>query len=211
MNRFRRYFLTGLLVLAPPVVSFYVLYIIGGKLDKLLGGIFRGEFIRPGGIPGLGLLSLVLIITLVGMLASNILGRRVVGMWERLLLSIPILNRVFTGAKQIAEAIFRQGSGTFRQVVLVEFPRKGMYSVGFLTGQAAQELKRKSGEDLVSVFLPTTPNPTSGYLLLVPVADVMRLEMSVEDGLKLAISAGSYMPGRDQPEAERPAERPPAR
>ena len=191
MNRIRRHFLTGLIVLGPPVVSFYVLYLIGVKLDQLLGGVFRGEFLREGGIPGLGILSLVLIITLVGMLASNILGRRVVMMWERMLLSIPILNRVYNGAKQVAEALFRSDSRTFRQVVLIEFPRKGIYSVGFLTGEAVGELRHKAGKELASVFLPTTPNPTSGYLLLVPIGDVIKLDMSVEDGLKLAISQQS--------------------
>ncbi len=194
MHLFRRHFLTGLIVLGPPTVSFYVLYIIGVKLDKVLGGVFRGEFIREGGIPGLGILSLVLIITFVGMLASNIIGRRVVGMWESMLLKIPILNRVYNGAKQIAEALFRRESRTFRQVVLVEFPRKGIYSVGFLTGEPAGELRDKSGKDLISVFLPTTPNPTSGYLLLVPRDDAITLDMTVEDGLKLTISAGSVIP-----------------
>lgn len=194
MNRYRRYFLTGLVVVVPPVVSFYVLYVVGEWLDQLLGGRFRGEWIRPGGIPGLGILSLLLIIMLVGMLASRTLGRRVVSWWELLLARIPILNRVYLGAKQISEALFHQESRVFRKVVLVEFPRTGCWVIAFKTERASSEIETKTGERLVSVFLPTTPNPTSGYLLLVPEDDVIALDMNVEQGLKMVISAGSVVP-----------------
>jgi len=205
VNRFRRYFLTGLVVVVPPVVSFYVIYVVGEWLDQLLGGRFRGEWIRPGGIPGLGILSLLLIILLVGMLASRTLGRRVVAWWELLLARIPILNRVYLGAKQISEALFHQESRVFRKVVLVEYPRTGCWVIAFKTERASEEIESKTGQRLVSVFLPTTPNPTSGYLLLVPDDDVIPLEMNVEQGLKMVISAGSVVPrdalGRPIPSA----------
>ena len=193
---FRGYFLAGLVVVVPPVVTFYVLYVIGDQLDGILGGVFRGEWIRPGGVPGLGLVSLLLIILLVGMLASKTLGRKAVELYERLLARIPILNRVFIGTKQIAEAVFASDTQKFRKVVLIEFPRRGCYVIAFRTERAAEEMCTKAGSDLVSVFLPTTPNPTSGYLLLVPVEEIIELDISVEDGLKMVISAGSVVPER---------------
>ncbi len=191
---FRRYFLAGLVVVVPPVVTFYVLYVIGDQLDGILGGVFRGEWIRPGGVPGLGLVSLLLIILLVGMLASKTLGRKAVELYERVLARIPILNRVFIGTKQIAEAVFASDTHKFRKVVLIEFPRRGCHVLAFRTERAAEEMCQRVGEDLVSVFLPTTPNPTSGYLLLVPESDIIELSISVEDGLKMVISAGSVVP-----------------
>jgi uncharacterized membrane protein len=194
VNRYRRYFLTGLVVVVPPVFSFYVIYLVGDWLDQLLGGRFRGEWIRPGGIPGLGIMSLLLLIMLVGMLASRTLGRRVVHWWELILARIPILNRVYLGSKQISEALFHQESRVFRKVVLVEYPRKGCWVIAFKTERASIEIETRTGQQLVSVFLPTTPNPTSGYLLLVPESEVIPLDMNVEQGLKMVISAGSVVP-----------------
>jgi uncharacterized membrane protein len=187
----RRYFFTGLVVALPTALSFYLLYVIGERLDNVLGGVFRGEWIRPGGVPGLGLLSLLLIILLIGIITSKALGRRVVDFWERVLARIPILNRIYVGSKQIAEAVFRHESVVFRKVVLVEFPRKGLWALAFRTQDAPAEIQRRTNAHLVSVFLPTTPNPTSGYLLLVPEEEIIDLDMNVEQGLKIVISAGS--------------------
>jgi uncharacterized membrane protein len=187
----RRYFFTGLVVVLPTVVTFYLLYVIGEKLDNVLGGVFRGEWIRPGGIPGLGLVSLVLIILLIGIITSKTLGRRLVDFWERVLARIPILNRMYVASKQIAEAVFRHESVVFRRVVLVEFPRKGLYALAFRTQEAPAEIQRRTDANLIAVFLPTTPNPTSGYLILVPEEEIIDLDMNVEQGLKVVISAGS--------------------
>jgi len=197
----RRYFLTGLVVVLPTVVTFYLLYVIGERLDNVLGGVFRGEWIRPGGIPGLGLVSLLLIILLIGIITSKTPGRRLVEFWERILARIPIFNRVYVGSKQIAEAVFKQESLVFRRVVLVEFPRKGLYALAFRTQAAPEEIQKKTDANLVAVFLPTTPNPTSGYLILVPEEEVLDLDMDVEQGLKLVSSAGSVHPTPAAPPA----------
>jgi len=191
MSHIRRYFLTGLAVVLPTFVSFYILYVVGDALDGLLGGMFRGEWIRPGGIPGLGLLSLVLFILLIGIVTSKALGRRAVHLWDSLLAKVPILNRLYLGARQIVGALLQSESRVFRKVVLIEFPRPGCYALGFRTELADQEIRDRSGRQLVSVFLPTTPNPTSGYLLMLPVDEVVELDMDVEQGLKMVVSAGS--------------------
>lgn len=187
----RRYFFTGLVVVLPTVVTFYLLYVIGERLDNVLGGVFRGEWIRTGGVPGLGLLSLVLIILLIGIITSKTVGKRFVDIWEYVLARIPILNRMYVATKQIAEAVFRHESVVFRKVVLIEFPRKGLYALAFRTQEAPDEIQRRTNAHLVAVFLPTTPNPTSGYLILVPREEVIELDMNVEQGLKIVISAGS--------------------
>lgn len=205
----RRYFFTGLVVVLPTVVTFYLLYVIGERLDNVLGGVFRGEWIRPGGIPGLGLVSLLLIILLIGIITSKTIGRRFVDLWERLFVRIPIFNRIYVGSKQIAEAVFRHESLVFRKVVLVEFPRKGLYALAFRTQPAPPEIQRRTDADLVAVFLPTTPNPTSGYLILIPEEEVIDLDMDVEQGLKLVISAGSVHP--QVPVAPPPGQPPPRR
>jgi uncharacterized membrane protein len=194
MRQFRRYFLTGLVVVLPTVVSFYVIIVFGNWLDGLLGGMFRGESLREGGIPGLGVVSLVLMILLIGLITSKTVGRRIVEAWDQLLARIPILNRIYRGAKQVAEAVFQSESRVFRQVVLIPYPHPGIYAIAFQTERAGAEIQRRTSKDLVGVFLPTTPNPTSGFFLLVPSSEVITLDMDVEDGLKLVVSAGSVMP-----------------
>jgi uncharacterized membrane protein len=191
----RRHFFTGVLVLTPTVVTFYVLYRLFLFLDSLLGTYLRGEFIRPGGIPGMGLVTLLLFILLVGILTNNLLGRRFLAFWERTIGAIPLVNRVFTAIKQISEAILSNRETQFKKVVLVEYPRRGIYSLAFVVRPPAGVLGRKVGPGYVALFLPTTPNPTSGFFLLVAESEVIPLDLSVEDGLKLVISAGTVMPG----------------
>lgn len=136
-------------------------------------------------------MSVCLLVMLVGIITSKAIGRKIVHLWDRILFRIPVLNRIYMGIKQIADAVFQSDSRVFRKVVLVEFPRRGVYVIAFKTEMAGSEIRAKTGRELVSVFLPTTPNPTSGYLLLVPTDEVIDLDMSVERGLKLVVSAGS--------------------
>jgi uncharacterized membrane protein len=192
MRRLRGWLVTGILVTLPVAFTAYVLWQMFWKLDTLLGPIVT----RYLGIhvPGLGLLALVTILLVVGAFASNILGRRFVDLGDRIVHRIPLINTIYRAVKQIAEAVLADRRGVFREVVLVEFPRKGCYSLGFLTSRGKGEIQAKTAEDVVNVFLPTTPNPTSGYLLMVPVEDVHPLSMSIEDGMKLVISGGSVSP-----------------
>ena len=141
------------------------------------------------------LLVALLLISAVGRLARNYLGRRLIETVDFLILKIPLLNRVYSTLKQVNAAISSNQKSSFRQVVLLEFPRPGVYSVGFVTGDQHQEIQVKTRERVVSVFVPTTPNPTSGFLVLVPEDSLTRLDMSVADGIKFIISLGSIAPG----------------
>jgi uncharacterized membrane protein len=180
----RRHFITGVLVLTPTVGTVWLLYRLFTFLDSLLGGFLRGEYVRPGGIPGMGLVSLLLLILLVGILTNNLLGRRLLAFWE---------------IKQISEAVLSNRETKFRRVVLVEYPRKGIHSLAFVVRTPAGALRERMGEGYITLFLPTTPNPTSGFFLIVPEADVIPMDFSVEEGLKLVISAGTVMPGEVDP------------
>lgn len=193
MRRLRGDFLTGIVVLAPLVVTLYIFVQLFLKVDNLLG-----RFIRlPGGkeIPGLGFLAVVLLLVLVGMLARSVFGRTAIRAGEKLLTKIPLVNRVYIAVQQISRALLSGRRVPFRQVVLVEFPRKGVYCLGLVTSEAWEGIGAAGGRDLLAVFLPTTPNPTSGFLLFVPAEEVIPLEVNVEDALKMVISGGMVHPG----------------
>jgi uncharacterized membrane protein len=206
----RRHFLAGILVLTPTVVTIWILYklfvfldnLLGGFLDSMAARFLPDQFIRPGGIPGLGLISLILLVFLVGFLTNRfLLGRRLLGVWEQMVGRIPLVNRVFIAIKQISEAILSDKETKFRRVVLVEYPRRGIHSLAFVVRTPAGILRERVGEGHVALFLPTTPNPTSGFFLIVPESETVPLDFSVEEGLKLVISAGTVMPGEVRPGA----------
>jgi len=183
------YFITGILVIAPSGITLYILWKLFQKLDG-----FLGKYLPYGSIPGTGLLAVVCIVILIGMFTRNLVGRKLLQWWEAVLTRIPILSRFYIAVKQIGEAIFSSKSRAFRSVVLIQYPRKGLYSLAFVTSVPAHELKDKLGEGMISVFVPTTPNPTSGFFIVVPLKEVVPLSMSVEDGLKLVISGGTVQP-----------------
>jgi len=194
MRRLRGDLLTGIVVLAPLVVTLYIFVQLFLKVDRLLG-----RFIRPlpGGkeVPGLGFLAVVVLLVLVGMLARSVVGRTAIRAGEKLLTRIPLVNRVYLAVRQISQALLSGRRVPFRQVVLVEFPRKGVYCLGLVTSEAWEGIEVAGGkEDLLAVFLPTTPNPTSGFLLFVPAEEVIPLEIKVEDALKMVISGGMVYP-----------------
>lgn len=191
-HHFRNYLVAGLLVTLPVGVTVFVLLALFSFLDNLLGPIFtRWVGVR---IPGLGLLSGFLLIIAAGALASNIIGGRVVAVFDGLMMRIPLARTVYSATKQISDALLQQKRGAFKQAVLVEWPRQGMYTVGFVTGETRGEAQEKTAERVINVFVVTTPNPTTGFLCLVPESQVTPLEMSVEDALKLVISAGMVTP-----------------
>ncbi|MDI6771601.1 MAG: DUF502 domain-containing protein [bacterium] len=191
-HHFRRYLVAGLLVTLPVGVTVFVLMALFGFLDSLLGPIFT--YLVGTRIPGLGLAAGILLILATGALASNIIGGRVVQLFDGLMMRIPLARIVYSATKQISGALLQQKRGAFKQAVLVEWPRQGLYTVGFVTGETRGEVQQKTAERVVNVFVVTTPNPTTGFLCLVPESQVTPLEMSVEDALKLVISAGIVEP-----------------
>ena len=192
MKRLRNYLVAGLIVLIPVVITWQLLVWLFNLVDGLLGGVVAAIFHRP--IPGLGLVATVVIVFVVGLLAANFFGRRLIHYGETAMRRTPIVRGVYVAIKQLTDAFVRQEQAAFSKVGLVEYPRKGIYSLGFLTSPPTGELEEKAGADLVGLFVPTTPNPTSGFLLYVPRQDVVFLDMPVEDGLKLVISGGIVSP-----------------
>lgn len=193
----KRYFFAGLLVLLPLVITIWFLAWIVGLMDSvldLLPSSLRPNSYLPFAIPGLGALVTLALILLLGFLATSVVTRRLLVFWDRLLGRIPIFRGVYTSVQKLVESIFSQDQSG-RQVVLVEYPRRGMYTVGFATGLAGGELERRAQERLVNVFVPTTPNPTAGFYLLVPENEVKSLSMTPEEAFKLIVSGGMIKPG----------------
>ena len=201
MGRLRGYFFAGLLVLVPIVLTIYLFYQLFIGIDGLLRPyvshlLFKALHIEVAdySIPGLGLLTIVMLIVLAGMLARNYFGNKLLSLGNQMLARIPIINRIYITLQQISQAFFSERSEVFKKSALIEYPRKGIYSIGFITQDTRGIVQNKLSEDVVSIFMPTTPNPTSGYLLFVPKKDIMELNMSVEEALKLVISGGSIVP-----------------
>jgi uncharacterized membrane protein len=199
LQRLRGDFLTGLVVVLTMFLPGYLLWatiaFIDAKVVPLIPGRYNPENIFGRNIFGLGLLVFLVFTTLVGALTKGIVGRQILQTGERLVERTPIVRSLYNGLKQIVETIFSQSATSFKQACLVEYPRKGIWSVVFVSTEARGEIPGKVGEpDLVSVFLPTTPNPTSGYLLYVPRRDLIPLDMTIEDAAKLIISAGLVAP-----------------
>jgi uncharacterized membrane protein len=182
---FKKYFITGLLVILPVWATYYVLTALLGVIDGLLGDL-PSQFLGHR-FPGLGIITLILFVLLVGMLFANYLGSRVVKMSDELLHKVPLVRGVYFTVKQVMETFSMKHQ--FHGVALVEYPRKGCYSVGFMTGEVQGGSLGMSGK-FVTVFVPTTPNPTAGFLLILPETEVAKLDMSVEEGMKFIISLG---------------------
>lgn len=191
-HHLRTWLIAGLLVVMPLGVTVFVLLALFRFLDNLLGPSFT--LLLGTTVPGLGLIAGVALILVVGALASNIVGRRVVEGFDWLMMRIPLARTIYSATKQFSDSILTQNRGAFKEAVLVEWPRPGLYSVGFVTGETRGEAQEKTRERVINVFIITTPNPTTGFLCLVPESQIIELEMSVEDALKLVVSAGIVVP-----------------
>jgi uncharacterized membrane protein len=185
----RRYLFTGLLVIMPVVVTAFVLWRLFFALDDILGRFVETYIGRP--VPGVGLVALVALIMGIGAIASNILGGRAIRFGERLVTRVPLIGWIYATTKQLFSTILEERSQSFRKVVLVSYPKKGTYSVAFLTSESPKSVEGELGKGYVTVFLPTTPNPTSGFLLVVPADEIIPMDLTVDEGLKLVISAGA--------------------
>ena len=188
IQQLKRLFIRGLIALIPLVATIYVLNLIFSFLDSLLSVFVRDLFGIE--IPGVGALASILLILFIGFVVTNVLGARLIGFAEKLLHKVPIAPKIYFAIKQIIDAFSLQGKHTFSKVAMVEYPRKGIYSIGFIISDCRTEIQAVSDKKLINVFIPTTPNPTTGFLLMVPEDDVITLDMTVEEGLKLILSAG---------------------
>ena len=202
MSTLRRYLIAGLLVWIPLGVTVLVLKLLVDLMDQtvlLLPPRWRPDVLLGFHVPGIGLLLSFMILLGTGVIAANLLGRRLVALWESVLARIPLVRTIYSGAKQVVETVFAAGTQSFRKVLLIEYPRKGMWCLALQTGQTLGELQARTGEDLVAVFLPTTPNPTSGFVLMLPRKDVIELDMSVDEGVKMIMSMGVAVPPWPKP------------
>lgn len=191
-HRIRRYFITGLLVVTPLWGTYLILRALFVSLEGVLGNLLAEH--TQFYIPGLGIVVLAVLLLLVGMLATNIFGRKLVEAWESLLKRVPVVKTVYQVLKAVVDTFSIHNREQFSRVVLVEFPRKGQYSIAFVTGITKGEIQQITPERLINVYVPTTPNPTSGYFLFVPENEIIPLSMSVEDAMKMLVSGGMYTP-----------------
>ncbi len=193
----KKYFIAGLLVVVPLYISMYVVYLIVNAMDSIfyvLPEEIRPHSYMPFHIPGLGILVTVVGIMLVGMVVTNFLGKKMVEIGEAIVARIPFMRTIYNVTKQFLSTFFSQESHGFNRVVLLEYPRKGMYSIGFVTSRTRGEIQERTEQKTVNVFIPTTPNPTSGFYFAVPEEDVIPLDMSVEDAFKVIMSGGIVVP-----------------
>jgi uncharacterized membrane protein len=199
----RGYFFAGLLVIVPLGVTLFVITAILRLIDRLLTIIppkFHPETYLPFKIPGLGLVLAIVLIMITGILVKNYIGRRVVDFGESILSGIPLVRPVYVAVKQVIQAMFGDTPYAFKRAILVEYPRKGVWALAFVTGRTYEEIAEKTKKKTINVFLPTTPNPTSGFYLVIPEEDTIPLDITVEDAFKLLISGGVVEPGGRLPQ-----------
>jgi len=197
MRLLRKYLIAGLLVWLPLAATVVVIKLLIELLNKtilLFPPELQPETLFGISIPGFGIIIGILILVLTGVFAANLFGRKLVGFWEAILGRIPLVRTIYSSVKQVLETLFSSNSESFRRVVLIEYPRKEIWSLGFQTNEALTAAKEASEKDLVSVFVPTTPNPTSGFIIMLPAEDITQLDISVEDGFKFIISMGVIVP-----------------
>jgi uncharacterized membrane protein len=202
-GRLRTWLLTGLLVTAPIVVSLYVTWIVIHTVDSAITPWIPARYLPetylPFAIPGMGLLIVLVGLTIIGALTASLLGRYFLHLSDRVLARMPIVRSIYGATKQIFETVLSSKGNAFRSVVLIEYPRRGIWTLGFITGTTVGEVQHLTRENIVNVFVPTTPNPTSGFLLFLPKDEVIELTMSVEEGIKMIVSGGIVTPPDRRP------------
>ncbi len=193
----KKYFITGLLVLVPLFITVWVLSSIIGIMDQslfLLPESWRPKALLGHEIIGIGALLTIIIILFTGVIATNFFGKQLINLWEAMLSRVPFVKSIYASVKQVSDTLFSDSGNAFRRAVLVQFPRQGTWTIAFITGQPGGDIVNHLQGDFVSIYVPTTPNPTGGYFLMMPRADVVELEMSVDEALKYIISMGVVAP-----------------
>lgn len=210
---FKQYFITGLLVWLPMGITVWVLTWLVGMMDGIfLAVLYAADALIPGihnaaeflrGVPGMGVFLVVVVILTTGVFVANMFGQWFLRKWHGLMNRIPVVRTIYTSVKQVADTLFSGSGNAFSKALLVQYPRQGSWTIAFLTGTPGGEVAQHLGQPMVSVYVPTTPNPTSGFFLMMPQTDVIELAMSVDDALKYIISMGVVVPssGVSQPKA----------
>jgi len=196
-SHFKRWFFTGLVLLIPVLVTVYLFMAVVSRMDGMLHLIpeaYQPDQLLGFHIPGLGVLLTLLVVLLTGMAGASFIGRWLVRLGENIVDRIPLVRSVYGAIKNVLETIFQDNKDAFRRVVLIEYPRQDLFVLAFVAGMDQGEIQHRTGEQVIAVFVPTTPNPTSGFLLYVPEKDTIPLDMTVEDGMKCVISAGVISP-----------------
>ncbi len=204
----RKYLVTGLLIWIPLVITIWVLNLIVATMDQSLG--LLPEQLHPRtwighDIPGLGAVLTIAVVFITGLAARNFIGERLLAYWEALLGRIPIVRSIYSSVKQVSDTILSTDGQAFRQALLVQYPRPGVWTIGFVTGAPASEVRRRIESDMLSVYVPTTPNPTSGFFLMMPREQTIELDMSVDQALKYVVSMGVVAPADSTVVPRRPA------
>ncbi len=193
-KKIKNYFFTGVLVAAPVFVTFWVVKTLVKMFDSwitpLIPYYINPNYYLPRDVPGLGLIVLITFLVIIGFITANFFGSWIVKQTEEIIQRIPLVKVFYKTTKQILETVLKSNSNAFRDAVMLEYPRKGLWVIGFTTGEVDGEIKKKMKTKLINVFIPTTPNPTSGFLLLVPYKDLKYLDVNVDDAIKTIVSAG---------------------
>jgi len=194
----KKYFITGLLIWIPVVITAWVLNLLVSTMDQtllLLPEQWQTKQLLGVHIPGMGVIITLIVVFVTGLLAANFIGRRVVSVWDGILTRIPVVKSIYGGVKQVSDTLFSSTGQAFRKALLVQYPREGAWTVAFLTGTPGGDVVNHLHGEYVSVYVPTTPNPTSGFFLIFRRSDVIELDMSVDDALKYIVSMGVVPPG----------------
>ena len=191
----KRYFLAGLILWAPLSITIWVITWAFDLLDSVLPSVLRSEVLFGLHIPGFGVLVVLLVILLTGFLAANLLGQKMVEIWESLMQRIPLVRSIYSSVKQVSDTILSPNGQAFRKAVLIQYPRQGSWTIAFMTGVPATEVANHLPKECVSVYVPTTPNPTSGFFLMMPKSEVIELSIGVDAALKYVVSMGTVPPG----------------
>jgi uncharacterized membrane protein len=200
----KRFFITGLLIWVPLGITYWVISTIVKTLDGIIPPHISPKALFGLDIPGFGLLAVVLVVLVTGALGANLLGRRLVDLWEGLLARIPLVRSIYSSVKQVSDTILAPNGQAFRQAVLVQYPRQGLWTIAFVTGKPSHEIENKLPADCVSIYVPTTPNPTSGFFLMLPRAELIPLSIGVDAALKYVVSMGTVPPSAQaKPQADK--------
>jgi uncharacterized membrane protein len=199
-RRFRTVFLTGFLVTLPIALTFFILNFLFSNLDAL-SPIFTHWLILAGAplpegyrIPFLGVIMTFVIVFFIGALTTNLFGKKLLHLWETIVEKIPFVRRIYKGTKQVVSSFTSVDTKSFTKVVIIEFPRKGLHAIAFVTGKTRGELKNLTSENHINIFVPTTPNPTSGFIIFIDPSEVIELDMTIEEGIKYVVSGGLVTP-----------------